>query len=91
MLGAAGPVRVVGRERLLGEDVETGEQTKGLIAVEIVDMATAFLIEQLQRQERQQRTRSGNHLRAGILGLRDEAVEVESGQQGDEEEDARDA
>src|SRR5262249_28571567 len=86
-----GAVRVVGRERLLGEDVEPGEQAEGLVEVEIADMATAFLVEELQRQQRQQRGRRGDHLRAGIAGLNDQAIEAQLHQQGQEEEDTGDA
>ena len=91
MLVAHGPVGVVGGERLLGQDVEAGEQAEGLVAVEVVDMTAAFLVEQLQRQQRQQGAGGGDHLRAGIPGLGDEAIEAEPGQEGQEEEDARDA
>lgn len=90
-LGADGPVGVVGRERLLGEDVEAGEQAEGPVAIEVVDVTAAFLVEQFQRQERQQCTRGGHHRRAGIPCLRDQTVEAESGQQRHEEEEARDA
>jgi len=91
LLGAADPVGVVGRERLLGEDVEAGEPTERLIAVEVVDVTATLLVEQLQRQERQHRTEGGDHLRAGIARLGDEAVEAEPNQQRHEEEDPRDA
>jgi hypothetical protein len=91
LLGSAGAIGGVGGERLLGGDVEAGEQAECLVTVKIVNMTTSFFVEQLQRQERPQRTRGGNHLRAGIFGVGDQAVEVESGQQGDEEEEARDA
>ena len=91
LLVADGPVGVVGGERLLGEDVEAGEEAEGLVAVEVVDMAASLLVEQFQRQERQQGAGGGDHLRAGIPGLGDEPIEAEPGQEGQEEEDARDA
>jgi hypothetical protein len=86
-----GPVGVVGRERLFGENIEAGEPTEGLVTVEVVDVTTALLVEQFQRQQRSQGAQGGDHLRAGIRGPGDEAVETETGQQGHEEEDARDA
>ena len=82
------PVGVVGGERLLGQDVEPGEQAEGLVTVEIVDMTAAFLVEQLERQQRQQGAGGGDHLRAGIPGRGDEAIEAEAGQEWQEEEDA---
>ena len=91
LLVANGPVGVGGGERLLGGDVEAGEQAEGLVAVEVVDMTASLLVEQLQRQEREQGAGGGDHLRAGIPGLGDEAIEAEPGQEGQEEEDARDA
>ena len=54
-------------------------------------MTASLLVGQLQRQERQQGTDGRNHLRAGIPGLGDEAVEAEPGQQWREEEEAGDA
>ena len=91
LLVATGAVGVVGGERLLGQDVEAGEQAEGLVAVEVVDMTASFLVEQLQRQQREQGAGGGDHLRAGIPGLGDESIEAEPGQEGQEEEDARDA
>ena len=91
LLVADGPVGVVGGERLLGEDVEAGEEAEGLVEVEVVDVTASLLVEQLQRQEREQCGGGGDHLRAGIPGLGDEPIEAEPGQQGQEEEDARDA
>src|ERR1019366_6147628 len=35
----SGPVGVVARERLLGEDIEAREQAEGLVAAEVVDRA----------------------------------------------------
>jgi hypothetical protein len=51
LLSAFGPIGVVGREGLLGGDVETGEQANGLVAVEVVDVTASLLVEQFQRQE----------------------------------------
>src|SRR5664279_2270940 len=90
LLVADGPIRVGGGERLLGENVESGEQAKNLISVEIVDMTTSLFVEQLQRQERQQSARGGDHPRTGVPGLGDEPIETEPGQEWQEEEDTRD-
>ena len=81
-------VRIIGCERLLGENVEPGEQAEGLVEVEVSDRAAALLVEELQRQQGQHRSRGGDHCRAGILGRRDQAVEAQLRQQGREEEDA---
>lgn len=51
LLGAFGPVGVVGGEGLLRGDVEASEQADGLVAVEVVDVTAPLLVEQLQRQE----------------------------------------
>ena len=91
MLVADGPVRVGGGERLLGQDVESGEQAENLVSIEIVDMTTSLFVEQFQRQQRQQSARGGNHPRAGIPGLGDETIETEPGQERQEEEDTRDS
>ena len=91
MLDASGAVGVVGGECLLGEDVEAGEQAGNLIAVEVVDVTASLLVEQFQRQEREHGTEGGDHLRAGIARVGDEAVEAEPGQQWHEEEDPGDA
>ena len=60
----------------------------GLVEVEVVDVAAPLLVEELQGQQGQDRGRRGDHLRAGIVGGGDEPVEADSGQQGEEEEDA---
>lgn len=84
---AGGPIRVVGGEGLLGEDVQPGEEAQGLVEVEVIDMAAAFLVEELQRQQGQDRGGGGDHLRAGVGRGGDEPVEADAGQQGKEEED----
>ncbi len=91
LLVADGPVRVGGGERLLGGDVEAGEEAEGLVAVEVIDMTPSLLVEQLQRQKREQCGGGGDHPRAGVPGLGNEPIEAEPGQEGQEKEDARDA
>ena len=86
-----GPVGVGGGERLLGGNVEAGEEADHLVAVEVVDMAPSLLVEQFQGQEREQGACGRDHPRAGIPGLGDEPIEAEPGQEGQEEEGARDA
>src|SRR4051812_36109828 len=54
-------------------------------------MTPAFLVEQLECQQRQQGAGGGDHLRAGIPGRGDEAIEAETGQERQEEEDAHEA
>jgi hypothetical protein len=51
-------------------------------------MTAAFLVEELERQQRQQGAGGGDHLRAGIAGRGDEAIEAEPGQEWQEEEGA---
>ena len=85
---AGGPIGVVGGEGLLGEDVQPGEEAQGLVEVEVVDVAAPLLVEELQRQQGQDRGGRGDHLRAGIVRGGDEPVEADSGQQGEEQEDA---
>ena len=48
---ASGPIRVIGDEGLLGEDVQPGEEAEGLIEVEVVDVAAPLLVEQFERQK----------------------------------------
>src|SRR5262249_26084297 len=88
LLIAAGAVRVVGGERLLGEDVEAGEEAEGLVEVEVTDVTAPLLVEQLQRQQREQRRVGGNHLRTGVVRLGDQAVEAQYAEQGEEQEGA---
>ena len=87
LVGAGGPIRVVGGEGLLGEDVQAGEEAQGLVEVEVVDVTAPLLVEELQRQQRQDRGGRGHPLRARIVRGGDEPVEVDLGQQGEEEED----
>jgi hypothetical protein len=84
---AGGPVRVVGGERLLGQDVQPGEEAQGLVEVEVVDVAVPLLVPQLQGQQCQERGGRRDHLRAGIGRVDDQSVEPELSQQGQEQED----
>lgn len=85
-----GAVGVVGGEGVLGQDVEAGEQAEGLIEVEIADVTAPLLVEQLQGEQAEQGTDGGHHLGAGIVGTKDDLVEAEASQQGQEEEDPGD-
>ena len=51
-------------------------------------MAPSFLVEQFQRQEREQGGCGGDHPRAGVPGLGDDSIEAEPGQEGQGEEGA---
>ena len=84
---ARGPIGVVGGERLLGEDVQTGEQAQGFVEIEVVDVAAPFLVEEFERQQGQERAGGGDHLRAGIARLDDDPVEPQFGQERQEQED----
>src|ERR1019366_3425908 len=70
LLIPTGPVGVVGCERLLGEDVEAGEQAEGLVTVEVVDMTAPLLIEQFQPQQREQGACGGGQPPARATGPR---------------------
>src|SRR5437763_11030006 len=85
-----GAIGVLGGISGLGQDVQAGEEAEALIAVEVADMAPPLLVQKLQGQQAQQGGVGRDHLRAGVARLSDEAIEAESGQQRQEEEDARD-
>jgi hypothetical protein len=53
LLPALRAVGVVGREGLLGQDIQPGEQPQGRIPVEVVDGAAPLLVEQFQSQQAQ--------------------------------------
>ena len=69
LVGPRGAVGVVGGVALLGQDVQAGEQAERLVEVEVADVTAAFLVEQLQRQQAEQRGCGGDHARARIAGL----------------------
>src|SRR5262249_6526128 len=71
----------------LGEDVQPGEQAERLIKVKVVDMTAPLLIEELERQEGQERTGGRDHSRARVAGCGDDLIEAQLGQQWQEEKD----
>jgi hypothetical protein len=81
-----GAVRVVGGVALLGENVQAGKQAQRLVEVKVADVAPALFVQQLQGQQAQQGTRSRHHARTRIAGLMDELVELQPGQQRQEQE-----
>ena len=87
LVGSRGAIGVVGGIALFGQDVQAGEQAERLVEVEVADVAAAFFVEQLQRQQAEQCGRGGNHARAWIRGLSDQGVETQAGQQGEEQKD----
>jgi len=84
-------VGVIGYEWLLGKDVQPREQSKSLVEVEVIDVTSAFLVQELQGQEREKRARRRDHSWARIIGIGDKLLEAEPSQQGQEQEDASDA
>jgi hypothetical protein len=61
LAGACGSVGVVGGVALLGQDIQAGEQSEGLVEVEIGDVAASFFVEQLQSQQTEQGRWRGDH------------------------------
>src|SRR6266571_6544486 len=82
-LGAGGVVCGEGRLR---EDIEPSAQPERLIKMKVTDMTAAFLVQQLQGQQTQQRTRGWDHARAGIISFGNEVVESDTSQKRQEEE-----
>lgn len=81
-------VGVVGHVALLGQDVETSEETERPIELEGVDVASPFLVEQLEQQQTEQSAVGGHHHRTWIAGVADDRVEPDLGQEWQEDEDA---
>src|SRR5262245_49769663 len=79
-------VGVVGGEGRLREDIEPSKQPERLIKIKVTDVTAPFLVQQLQGQQTQQRTRGWDHARAGIIRLGNEAIEADLSQQREEEE-----
>jgi hypothetical protein len=65
LVAPLGAIRVVGGEALLGQDVQAGEESQGFVAVEVVDVAAAFFVQQLK-------SLSKNRLNAVISSWPDE-------------------
>jgi len=82
-LGAVGVVRGEGR---LWENIEPSEQPERLIKMKVTDVTAALLVQQLQGQQTQQRTRGWDHARAGIISFGNELVESDTRQKRQEEE-----
>ena len=55
--------------------------------IKIVDVSTPLLVEELERQQGQDRTGSRDHFRASIVRLGDDSVEPQFGQKWREQED----
>jgi len=71
--------------------LEAHGERDALIEEQIHHVAAAGLAEQLEDQRRPHRIRRGDHLRARELAARHHGVEVEPGQQGQEQEETPDA
>src|SRR5262249_41049677 len=84
-------VGVGSQKRPLGEHIQAGEQAQARVAVEVVDVAAAFLVHELQQQQAEQRGGGGNDRRAGVAGAADELLKAQRGEQGQEQEHARQA
>src|SRR5467141_2318079 len=88
---AYGAIGVVGRVGLLGGHIEARKHAHGLVAVQVVDVATPFFVQKLQDEQAQQRTGRGHHRGARRAGLADQLIETHTGQQGQKEKHPRDA
>jgi hypothetical protein len=84
-------VRIVGGESRFGQDVEAGEDPQRLVKIEVADVASPFLVDQLQGQQAQQRRGRRDHAGAGVTGLLDQLAEAQLRQQRPEGEEAGNA
>ena len=84
------PVRVVGGEGRLRQDVQAREEPQGLVEIEVADVTPPFLVDQFQGQQAQQGRGGRDHAGAGVTRLPDQVVEAQLGQERPEDEDARD-
>ena len=82
-------VRVVGGETLLRKDVQSGKQAKCFIAVEIINVAESFLVQQLECQQAQQSIGSRNHFRTGIVSSGHKPIESQLREQRQKKKDPR--
>jgi hypothetical protein len=78
---ALGAIRIIGRERFLRQDIEAGEESEGFIEIEVVDMTAAFLVEEFEDQQTEDGVGGGNHARAGVASVANQALEAELGEQ----------
>src|SRR5579862_614781 len=79
-------IGIVGGEGFFGQDVEASEEAQSAVKVEVINMAVTFFVEEFQNQETEQGVDSGDHLRAWIFGVTDEAVEAELSQERQKQE-----
>lgn len=76
LVAPLGAIGVVGGEGRLGQDVQPGEETEGLVAVEVVDVAPPLFVRELQGQQAQEGTDGGDHARAGVARPLHQLVEA---------------
>ena len=74
-------VGVVGGEGRLRQDIEPSKQPECLIKIKVTNVTAAFLVQQLQGQQTQQRPRGWDHARARIIRLGNESIEADLRQQ----------
>src|SRR5713101_1975087 len=91
LMVASGARGIGGRVGFLGGPSEARKQAHGLVAVQVVAVATPFFVQKLQDEHAQQRTGRGHHCGARRAGLADQLIEAHTGQQGQEENPPRDA
>lgn len=71
-------IRVISHERLLGQNIQPGKQTKSLVEVEVIDVTSTFFVQELEDQQREQCARRGDHLGAWVAGVGDESWEAQA-------------
>jgi hypothetical protein len=86
-----GAVRIVGGEGRFGQDVEAGKESQRLVEIEVADVASPFLVDQLQGQQAQDRRGRRDHVRAGVTGWLDQFLESQLRQERPEDEEAGDS
>src|SRR5262249_55004262 len=85
LLLALRAVGVVGGETLFGQNVQAGKEPQRFFKVEVVDVTATFFVQQLQRQQTQQRGVGRDHLRTGIVGLVHQSVKPQPRQERQEQ------
>jgi hypothetical protein len=84
-------VREVRGKALLRQNVQPGEQSQGLLEIEIINVAASLLVQQFQCQQAQQRGIGRHHLRSRIASLVHQFVEPQPRQERQEQEQPRHA
>lgn len=74
-------IQIINNETLFQQNIQTNKQSHNLLEIEVINVTTTFLVQQLERQQTEQHNVNKNHIRSQIANPTNQLVKTQPYQQ----------